>query len=137
MPEMTDQQCAQFMLAARQEAAAQQAQALDILGTALQGAGRLCPRLHRHPQHTAAAHANHVREARYLRKLLLSFSSSLLPSCEIDHHREFHEAIRLGEFAAAADGLAEITHRRKYWRPKLPQRASAQFTKQRDLSARA
>lgn len=33
---------------------------------------------------------------------------------EIDHYREFQEAVRLGDFDAAGDGFAEITHRRAY-----------------------
>jgi DNA helicase-2/ATP-dependent DNA helicase PcrA len=52
---------------------------------------------------------------------------------EIDHHREFQEAIRLGEFAAATDGLAEITHRRTYSRPKPPQRAISNIHKAKGL----
>lgn len=52
---------------------------------------------------------------------------------EIDHYREFQEAIRLGDFAHAGDGFAEITHRRAYARPKPPQRAISTVHKAKGL----
>lgn len=42
---------------------------------------------------------------------------------EIDRHREFWEAVRLGDFEAVDTGLAEITHRRTYSRPTPPGKA--------------
>ncbi len=48
---------------------------------------------------------------------------------EIDHYREFQEAIRLGEYDAAGEGFAEITHRRAYARPKPPERAISNIHK--------
>lgn len=52
---------------------------------------------------------------------------------EIDCHREFQEAIRLGEYDAASDGFAEIAHRRTYSRPKPPQRAISNIHKAKGL----
>jgi DNA helicase-2/ATP-dependent DNA helicase PcrA len=54
-------------------------------------------------------------------------------SIEMDCHREFWEAVRLGDFNTAEEGLAEITHRRTYSRPKPPDRAISTIHKAKGL----
>jgi len=52
---------------------------------------------------------------------------------EIDHSREFWEAVRLGNFEDLDAGLAEITHRRTYGRPKPPDAAISTIHKAKGL----
>lgn len=52
---------------------------------------------------------------------------------EVDCYREFHDAVRLGEFEEADQGLAELTHRRTYTRPKPPDRAISTIHKAKGL----
>ena len=52
---------------------------------------------------------------------------------EIDHQKEFWEATRLGNYATAELGLAEITHRRTYTRPSPPVRAISTIHKAKGL----
>ena len=52
---------------------------------------------------------------------------------EFDNYREFHDAIRLGNFTDAETGLAEITHHRTYARPKPPARAISTIHKAKGL----
>lgn len=52
---------------------------------------------------------------------------------EFDNYREFKEAIRLGNFADAEAGLAEITHHRTYSRPKPPAKAISTIHKAKGL----
>ena len=52
---------------------------------------------------------------------------------EMDHYREFFDAIRLGDFDGVDSGLAEITHRRTYARPKPPSRAISTIHKAKGL----
>jgi DNA helicase-2/ATP-dependent DNA helicase PcrA len=52
---------------------------------------------------------------------------------EFDNYREFKEAIRLGGFADAETGLAEITHHRTYARPKPPAKAISTIHKAKGL----
>lgn len=54
---------------------------------------------------------------------------------EIDCQREFWEAIRLAEFDAPDVGLAEITHRRTYSRPKPPRKAISTIHKAKGLES--
>jgi DNA helicase-2/ATP-dependent DNA helicase PcrA len=54
---------------------------------------------------------------------------------EFDNYREFKEAIRLGNFADAETGLAEITHHRTYARPKPPARAISTIHKAKGLES--
>jgi len=49
----------------------------------------------------------------------------------MDCHKEFWDAIRLGTFDNVDDGLAEITHRRTYARPKPPEKAISTIHKAR------
>ena len=52
---------------------------------------------------------------------------------EMDHSREFWEAVRLGNFEDVDAGLAEITHRRTYGRPKPPDAAISTIHKAKGL----
>ena len=63
-----------------------------------------------------------------LRKSDLAFSD-----IEVDHYGEFHDAIRLGDYQNADEGLAEITHRRTYSRPRPPARAISTIHKAKGL----
>ena len=61
------------------------------------------------------AEADHRGVAKMLRRLLeLKATDSAFAEIEIDCSREFREAINIGEFETATDGLTEITHRRTY-----------------------
>lgn len=52
---------------------------------------------------------------------------------ELDHSWEFWEAVRLGDFGSLDAGLAEITHRRTYGRPKPPEKAISTIHKAKGL----
>jgi DNA helicase-2/ATP-dependent DNA helicase PcrA len=52
---------------------------------------------------------------------------------EIDHHKEFWDAINLGEFSDVEDGLAEITRRRTYTRPKPAEKSISIIHKAKGL----
>ena len=52
---------------------------------------------------------------------------------EMDHSREFWEAVRLGNFEDLDAGLGEITHRRTYGRPKPPDAAISTIHKAKGL----
>ena len=52
---------------------------------------------------------------------------------EIDHQKEFWEAVRLGDYESPDVGLAEITHRRTYTRPIPPSRAISTIHKAKGL----
>ena len=67
---------------------------------------------------------SHRGIAQMLRRLSgLKTTAPAFRDIEIDCYREFWDAVRLGEFESAEDGLAEITHRRTYSRPQPPLRA--------------
>lgn len=69
-----------------------------------------------------------------LRRLYeLRESDPAFSKIEIDCHREFWDAVRLGEFDSTETGLAEITHRRTYLRPKPPPRAISNIHKAKGL----
>jgi DNA helicase-2/ATP-dependent DNA helicase PcrA len=51
----------------------------------------------------------------------------------IDCPREFWEAVHLGNFETADDGLGEITHHRTYSRPKPPEKAISTIHKAKGL----
>lgn len=57
-------------------------------------------------------------------------------SIKIDHNREYWEAVRLGHFESAEVGLAEITHRRTYAPPRMPERAISNIHKAKGLECR-
>ncbi|MEX1185816.1 MAG: ATP-dependent helicase [Gemmatimonadaceae bacterium] len=52
---------------------------------------------------------------------------------EIDHHSEFRDAIRLGDYEDTYEGLAEITHHRTYTRPRPPRKAISTIHKAKGL----
>ncbi len=52
---------------------------------------------------------------------------------EMDHGREFWEAVKLGNFEDIDSGFAEITHRRTYGRPKPPDAAISTIHKAKGL----
>jgi DNA helicase-2/ATP-dependent DNA helicase PcrA len=56
---------------------------------------------------------------------------------ETDCHREFWDAVRLGEFETADAGLAEITHRRTYSHPRPPPKAISTIYKAKGLECDA
>jgi hypothetical protein len=81
-----------------------------------------------------AAEANHRGVAKMLQRLSeLRDSESAFSGVEIDCRREFWDAICLGDFESAADGLAEIAHRRSYSRPQPPQKALSTIHKAKGL----
>jgi hypothetical protein len=53
----------------------------------------------------------------------LKTSDGAFADIEMDHYREFRDAIRLGDFENPDLGLAEIAHHRTYSRPKPPAKA--------------
>ena len=80
------------------------------------------------------AEPNHHGVAKMLAHLHeLSTSEDSFKPVEIDCQREFHDAIRLDEFDDAYLGLAELTHRRTYSRPKPPVRAISTIHKAKGL----
>ncbi|MEY9363873.1 hypothetical protein ABH994_006594 [Bradyrhizobium yuanmingense] len=52
---------------------------------------------------------------------------------KVDCHREFWDAVRLGQFDDPADGLADLAHRRAYARPQPPSRAISTVHKAKGL----
>ncbi len=80
------------------------------------------------------AEADHRGVAKMLRRLSeLTTTDTAFGDIEIDCHREFWEAVRLGDFDTADSGLAEIAHRRVYSRPKPPDKAISIIHKAKGL----
>jgi DNA helicase-2/ATP-dependent DNA helicase PcrA len=80
------------------------------------------------------ADADHRGVAKMLRRLSqFKDTDSDFAGVEIDCRREFRDAISLGDFENAADGLAEITHRRSYSRPQPPLKALSTIHKAKGL----
>jgi DNA helicase-2/ATP-dependent DNA helicase PcrA len=52
---------------------------------------------------------------------------------KLDCHREFWDAVRLGQFEHPSDGLADLAHRRAYARPQPPDRAISTIHKAKGL----
>lgn len=78
--------------------------------------------------------ASHRGVARMLSRLSqLKTSDAAFADIAIDHCKEFQDAIRLGEFEGADAGLAEITHRRAYSRPKPSAKAISNIHKAKGL----
>ena len=63
----------------------------------------------------------------------LKSSETAFGNVEVDCARELRDAIQLGTFDTADRGLAEITHRRTYGRPKPPDRAISTIHKAKGL----
>jgi hypothetical protein len=80
------------------------------------------------------AEPDHRGVAKMLRQLAeLKQSDSDFANIEMDCHKEFWDAIRLGAFDNIDDGFAEITHRRTYSRPKPPDKAISTIHKAKGL----
>ena len=80
------------------------------------------------------AEPDHRGVGKMLRRLqALCESDPAFGAVELDGHREFWDAVRLGEFDSADTGLAEITHRRTHLRPKPPARAISNIHKAKGL----
>lgn len=80
------------------------------------------------------AEPDHRGVAKMLRRLAeLKQSDSDFSDIEMDCHKEFWDAIRLGAFDNIDDGLIEITHRRTYARPKPPEKAISTIHKAKGL----
>lgn len=77
---------------------------------------------------------DHRGVAKMLRRLAeLSATDERFSDIETDCHREFWDAVHLGDFDTADAGLAEITHRRTYSRPKPPEQAISTIHKAKGL----
>ena len=77
---------------------------------------------------------DHHGVSRMLRDLAqLRTTENAFSGIEIDHSREFSEAVRLGDFDEVDEGFAEITHRRTYSRPRPPKRAISTIHKAKGL----
>lgn len=80
------------------------------------------------------AQPDHRGVAAMLRKLSeLRASDPAFADVEFDHHSEFWDAVRLGSFEDLEAGLAEITNRRTYARPKPPEKAISTIHKAKGL----
>jgi DNA helicase-2/ATP-dependent DNA helicase PcrA len=80
------------------------------------------------------AEPDHRGVAKMLRRLSeLKVSDPVFADVEVDCHREFWDAIRLGDFETVDVALAEITHRRTYARPKPPSKAISTIHKAKGL----
>ena len=80
------------------------------------------------------AEPNHRGVAKLLARLAeLKKGDADFSDIEVDHSREFWEAIQLVNFDDLDTGLAEITHRRTYGRPKPPDAAISTIHKGKGL----
>lgn len=80
------------------------------------------------------AEPDHRGVAKILRHLAeLKQSDSDFSDIEMDYHKEFWDAIRLGGFDNIDEGLVEITNRRTYARPKPPEKAISTVHKAKGL----
>ena len=81
-----------------------------------------------------SSESNHRGVAKVLRRLSdLKSSNPNFQKIQIDNQREFWEAVRLEEFESPDSGLAEITNRRRYLRPKPPAKAISTIHKAKGL----
>jgi DNA helicase-2/ATP-dependent DNA helicase PcrA len=81
---------------------------------------------------------DHCGVAKMLRRLSeLAAADRAFAGVETDCHREFWDAVRLGEFETADAGLAEITHRRTYSHPRPPPKAISTIYKAKGLECDA
>ncbi len=77
---------------------------------------------------------NHKGAARMLARLYeFSQSEPHFRNVKLDCHREFWDAIHLGQFEDPLDGLADLAHRRAYARPQPPDRAISTIHKAKGL----
>lgn len=81
---------------------------------------------------------DHRGVAKMLRSLTEKMAATgTFADIEIDCHKEFWDAVRLGEFETPDAGVAEITHRRTYSHPKPPPRAISTIYKAKGLECDA
>jgi DNA helicase-2/ATP-dependent DNA helicase PcrA len=83
-----------------------------------------------HPDHRGIAAV--LRRVAYLAEHDADFSD-----VKLDCNKEFWDATRLGDFASVEDGLAEITQRRNYARPKPPAKSISIVHKAKGLECDA
>jgi hypothetical protein len=77
---------------------------------------------------------DHRGVAKMLRRLSeLKEADGNFSGIELDCHKEFWDAIHLGDFESIDEGLAEITHRRTYARPKPPDKSISIIHKAKGL----
>lgn len=80
------------------------------------------------------AKPNHHGVAHTLRRLAeLIATDAAFADIELDHKKEFWDAVRLGDFEVLDEGLAELTNRRTHARPKPPARAISTIHKAKGL----
>lgn len=80
------------------------------------------------------ANPSHQGVARMLHRLSeLRTTDAAFADIQMDCHKEFWDAVRLGDFETVDAGLAEITHRRTYSRPKPPDKAISTIHKAKGL----
>jgi len=80
------------------------------------------------------AEPDHRGVAKILRRITeLKQSDRDFSDIEMDCYKEFWDAIRLGNFGNIEEGLAEITNRRTYARPKPPEKAISTVHKAKGL----
>jgi hypothetical protein len=81
---------------------------------------------------------DHKGAARMLSRLHeFSQSEPHFANVKFDCHREFWDAVRLGQFESTADGLAEMAHRRAYTRPQPTDRAISTIHKAKGLECQS
>jgi DNA helicase-2/ATP-dependent DNA helicase PcrA len=81
---------------------------------------------------------DHRGVAAVLRRIAaLAEADADFSTVKFDCNKEFWDATRLGDFATLEEGLAEITHRRNYVRPKPPPRAISIVHKAKGLECDA
>lgn len=84
------------------------------------------------------AHPDHTGVAAVLRRIAaLAEADADFSTVRLDCNKEFWDATRLGDFATVEEGLAEITHRRNYARPKPPPKAISIVHKAKGLECDA
>lgn len=80
------------------------------------------------------AEKDHRGVAKMLRRLWeLKENDGAFADIKVDCHKEFWDAVKLGDFLSIQDGLAEIAHRRTYSRPKPPEAAISIIHKAKGL----
>jgi UvrD-like helicase C-terminal domain/AAA domain len=80
------------------------------------------------------AEPNHLGVSKALNRLAHFIETEpVFADVKLDCHREFWDAVRLGEYESTDFGLAELAHRRTYSRPKPPPRAVSTIHKAKGL----
>jgi len=80
------------------------------------------------------AEPDHRGVSKMLRRLReMKDQQAVFGDVQIDHQKEFWEAVRLGDYESADIGLAEITHHRTHTRPSPPARAISTVHKAKGL----